>query len=82
MSMPCGSLPDPEIQGEISIDTLGLMSAADNLADLILPGLLITFASALIIHPCLNALNTRINPSAKKQDGDANCQSCLSGMVS
>ena len=37
--MPYRSLPDPEIQGEVSIDPLGLMSAADNLADWILPGL-------------------------------------------
>jgi hypothetical protein len=33
------SLPDPEIQGEVSIDPLGLMPAADKLADWILPGL-------------------------------------------
>jgi hypothetical protein len=37
--MPYRSLPDPEIQGEVSIDPLGLMAAADNLADWILPGL-------------------------------------------
>ena len=37
--MPYRSLPDPEIQGEASIDPLGLMAAADNLADWILPGL-------------------------------------------
>ena len=39
MLMPYRSLPDPEIQGEASIDPLGLMAAADNLADWILPGL-------------------------------------------
>ena len=37
--MPYRSLPDPEIQGEVRIDPLRLMSAADNLADWILPGL-------------------------------------------
>jgi hypothetical protein len=35
--MPYRSLPDPEIQGEVSIDPLGLMPAADNLADWLFP---------------------------------------------
>jgi hypothetical protein len=37
--MPYRSLPDPEIQGEVNINPLDLMAAADNLADWILPGL-------------------------------------------
>jgi hypothetical protein len=45
--MPYRSLPDPEIQGEVSIDPLGLMSAADNLADWILPGLTVLTLSRL-----------------------------------
>ena len=45
--MPYRSLPDPEIQGEVSIDPFGLMSAADNLADWILPGLTVLALSRL-----------------------------------
>jgi hypothetical protein len=45
--MPYRSLPYPEIQEEVSIDPLGLMSAADNLADWILPGLTVLKLSRL-----------------------------------
>ena len=45
--MPPRSLPDPEIQREVSIDPLGLMSAPDNLADWILPGLTVLTLSRL-----------------------------------
>jgi hypothetical protein len=45
--MPYRSLPDPEIQGEVSVDPLGLMAAADNLADWILPGLTVLALSRL-----------------------------------
>src|SRR5207249_2108532 len=37
--MPHRSLPDPEVQGEGSIDPLGLATTADHLADWMLPGM-------------------------------------------
>jgi hypothetical protein len=37
--MPCRTLADPEVQGEGSIDPLGLATLADHLADWMLPGM-------------------------------------------
>jgi hypothetical protein len=39
MLMPYRTLPDPEVQGEGSIDPLGIANMADRLADWILPGM-------------------------------------------
>ena len=39
MLMPVRSLADPEVQGEGSIDPLGLATLADRLADWMLPGM-------------------------------------------
>lgn len=39
MLIPFRSLPDPEVQGEGSIDPLGLATFADRLADWIMPGM-------------------------------------------
>ncbi len=39
MLMPYRTLPDPEVQGEGSLDPLGLASAADRLAEWMLPGM-------------------------------------------
>jgi hypothetical protein len=39
MLMPYRTLPDPEVQGEGSIDPLGIATMADRLADWILPGM-------------------------------------------
>ena len=38
MLMPYRTLADPEVQGEGSIDALGLATLADHLADWMLPG--------------------------------------------
>lgn len=66
MLMPYRSLADPEVQGEGSIDPLGLATLADRLADWILPGMTARMsrprfltaiaATALIVEPFAEAL--------------------------